>query len=151
MLITYTHDLANCMQDPLPVLHQLCWLICWDWRNCPVRLVSWCSSKASVKLRDLRLQVSMIVQSESARKKWAPLFCTWLHQILADNSFTVTIDYRQAATSAQCCRPCGQWHTEVRSRSDVTPAQWAGVKVRRNAAERSSGTSHFELSEFRHL
>ena len=27
----------------------------------------------------------------------------------------------------------------------------AGVKVRRNAAERRSGTSHFELSEFRHL
>jgi len=34
---------------------------------------------------------------------------------------------RQAATSAQCCRPCGQWHTEVRSRSDVTTPRWASL------------------------
>jgi len=33
--------------------------------------------------------------------------------------------YRQATTSAQCCRPCGQWHTEVWPRSDVTPPRWA--------------------------
>ena len=32
--------------------------------------------------------------------------------------------HKQAATSAQCCRPCGQWHTEVWWRSDVT-APWS--------------------------
>ena len=35
--------------------------------------------------------------------------------------------YRQAATSAQCCCPCGQWHTVVRSRSDITPPRWASL------------------------
>ena len=35
--------------------------------------------------------------------------------------------YWQAATSAQCCRPCGQWHTEVWSWPDVTPPRWASL------------------------
>jgi len=35
--------------------------------------------------------------------------------------------YRQAATSVQCCRPCGQRHTEVWSWSDVTPSRWSSL------------------------
>ena len=35
--------------------------------------------------------------------------------------------YWPAATSDQCCRPCGQWHTEVWSWPDVTPPWWASL------------------------
>jgi len=35
--------------------------------------------------------------------------------------------YRQTATSVQCCRLCGQWHTEVWLWPDVTPPRWASL------------------------
>jgi len=58
-------------------------------------------------------------------------------------------DHRQAATSAQCCRPCGQWHTKVRSRSDVTTPRRASLagcareghlQAGANISEKRSGT-----------
>ena len=35
--------------------------------------------------------------------------------------------YYAPPTLLQCCRPCGQWHTEVWSWLDVTPPRWASL------------------------
>jgi len=68
-----------------------------------------CISKHSESIKILRV---------SARQLWP---CNSRARLLQRSLCRGAEDgYRQAATSAQCCRPCGQRHMEVRSRSDVT-------------------------------